>query len=162
VPPSQVVCLPQRPYVVPGASLRLNLLYPADECEPIYATSDGALLEALGAVGLTQLRALDAPCDGLSPGELQRLSLARLLLRKPAIALLDEPCASCDPAFEAAFFERCAREEMTLLTVSHRREVAAHFTHRLRLDGAGGATLSSIDTKGDDSSASDDFVHAEH
>ena len=52
---------------------------------------------------------------------------------------------------------------MTLLTVSHRREASAHHTHKLRLDGAGGATIVAIDgNKGDDSSASDDFVHAEH
>ncbi|KAL1521006.1 hypothetical protein AB1Y20_022563 [Prymnesium parvum] len=162
VPPSDRLVLPQRPYLVPAASARLNLLYPT---HPASAPrrAEGELLAALAAVGLAGLP-LDVAgaCEGLSPGEQQRLCLARLLLRAPAVALLDEPCAAVDPSFEMKFFEECARRQMTLITVSHRREAAVHFTHKLRLDGAGGATLRVIDSnKGDDSSASDDFVHAE-
>lgn len=116
LPPSDRLLLPQRPYLIPGASLRLNLLYPAP---PSTSPPEKQLLSSLAAVGLSHLTDLDSPgtCDGLSPGEQQRLGLARVLVCKPAIAFLDEPCSAVDPNFEMAFFEECARQHMTLMTV---------------------------------------------
>ena len=85
------------------------------------------------------------------------VTLAVTLAAPPAVT------QAVDPAFESSFFDECVRRQMTLLTVSHRREASAHHTHKLRLDGSGAASVSAIDgNKGDDSSTSDDFVHAEH
>ena len=57
-------------------------------------------------------------------------------------AVLDEPCSAVEPAFEAAFFAALAAESgITVVTVAHRAELAAHHTHELRLDGQGGATF---------------------
>jgi len=167
VPAADRLVLPQRAYLLPTATIKQNLLYPASaETDPArWSTADEELLAVLHAVGLAHhAPTADAlhvagACDGYSPGERQRISLARLLVRRPAVAILDEPCASVDPGFESEFFEECARRQMTLLTVSHRREVAQHCTHRLRFDGAGGAALSEVTGKGDESSTSDDFVH---
>jgi len=141
--------VPQRPYVLPQLSLRSNLLYPE--------TVDGGraakeYLDVLDRVGLRSKLApageadLDTtgPCDGLSPGEKQRLGLARILLRRPALALLDEACASVEPEFEAAFFAECAASGMSLLTVSHRKELEQFHTHELRLDGHGHATFRAL------------------
>jgi len=167
VPPSDRLVLPQRPYLLPGASLKQNLLYPASEAsEPwLWRISESELLSALEIVGLAQLAPSAAAlhvaglCDGLSPGEQQRIGLARLLIRRPALAVLDEPCSAIDPAFESKFFEECAHRQMTLLTVSHRRDISQYYTHKLRLDGSGSAALSPVDSKAnDDSSASDEFV----
>ena len=157
--------LPQRPYVVPGLSLRHNLFYPdlprpreaawpvaggaapTAAQERLWRTGDAELLALLERVGLDKVfpdgASLDAAagCDGLSPGERQRLSLARLLLRSPAVAVLDEPCSSVEPAYEASFFSEAAGTKMGMLTVAHRAELAKYHTHELVLDGEGGALL---------------------
>ena len=94
--------------------------------------------------------------EGISPGERQRLALARLLLRKPTLAILDEPCSSVEPAFETQFFSECAAANMTLLTVAHRSELRQYHTHELRLDGHGHAVFRELCADGKCSDGSDE------
>jgi len=58
----------------------------------------------------------------LSGGQRQRLSLARTLLRKPAILILDEATAMFDPAGEAHFIEQChdILQTRTVILITHR------------------------------------------
>jgi ABC-type branched-subunit amino acid transport system ATPase component len=153
VPPASRLVLPQRSYTLPQLSLKANLAYPdvdaAGESTLVGGLpSDDELLALFHRVGLHQLvpngiadlgRAHGA--DGLSAGEKQRLALARLLLRKPAIAILDEPCSAVEPDFELAFFAECAAAGMSMVTAAHRTQLAQFHTHELRLDGQGRATL---------------------
>lgn len=58
----------------------------------------------------------------LSGGERQRLAIARVLLQRPAIVILDEPAASLDPAGERAVMD-AARQALggsTLMVITHR------------------------------------------
>ena len=58
----------------------------------------------------------------LSTGERQRLAIARALVRRPKILLLDEPTASLDEAATQrieALIEDCCRSKMTVLMVTH-------------------------------------------
>ncbi len=76
---------------------------------------------ALAQVGLADLGA--HPMQGLSGGQLQRVLLARALLSRPQILVLDEPTQGLDQSGEAAFYrliEEVRRESgAAVLMVSH-------------------------------------------
>ncbi len=58
----------------------------------------------------------------LSGGEIQRIGIARALIKKPSILILDEPTASLDTDNEAAVAEilQEIKKECTVIVVSHR------------------------------------------
>ena len=58
--------------------------------------TDREIDQALNQVGLGQLA--DSPAHKLSAGERQKLCLARAILQKPNLVLLDEPTANLDPS----------------------------------------------------------------
>lgn len=98
-----------------------------------------ALHTAAADFVMTLPKGLDTPCgehgDGLSEGQAQRIAIARGLLRRGNILLLDEISASLDEATEMLLMERlmeCSRRR-TLILVTHRPAVTAHCDHILRL-----------------------------
>ncbi len=70
----------------------------------------------------------------LSGGQRQRVALARCLVRKQPILLLDEPFSALDPALRLEMLQRldevCQRQRLTLLMVSHSIEDAARIAER--------------------------------
>jgi putative ATP-binding cassette transporter len=56
----------------------------------------------------------------LSLGEQQRLSFARLMLRKPAIAFLDEATSALDEPNEKDLYNLLRRNKLTFVSVGHR------------------------------------------
>ncbi len=90
-------------------------------------------LRSVGAHHLSRRR-----IGTLSGGELQRVYLARSLVRSPRLVLLDEPATGVDVAGEADFYEVLdryrERHELTILMVTHDWEAAFHHaTHILLL-----------------------------
>ncbi|MDZ3836481.1 MAG: zinc ABC transporter ATP-binding protein ZnuC [Rhodospirillales bacterium] len=77
--------------------------------------------EALGETGVAAL--VDAPVQTLSGGEFQRVLLARALLRRPDLLVLDEPVQGVDFAGEAALYQLIGairdRHGCGVLMVSH-------------------------------------------
>jgi len=70
----------------------------------------------------------------LSGGEQQRVALARTLLRKPAVLLLDEPLASLDVQLRGGIrtlLRRLNKNGQTILHVTHDFEEAAILGHRI-------------------------------
>jgi putative ATP-binding cassette transporter len=118
---STLMMLPQRPYF-PVGSLKGAIAYPGSE-DSFSAT---ALADALKAVGLPSLAGrLDEHGHWnrmLSPGEQQRLGLARALLHKPQYLFLDEATASLDEPSEATLY-RLLHERLpttTFVSIGHR------------------------------------------
>jgi heme exporter protein A len=74
---------------------RENLRYHAR----LHGVGDERVEEVLGAVGMAR-RSQD-PVRSLSRGMVQRLAVARAVLHRPALLLLDEPRANLDPGASA-------------------------------------------------------------
>ncbi len=62
---------------------------------------------------------------GLSGGQKQALLVARLLIRKPNVLLLDEPTAAFDDVSEKQFIEQLQSRlgNKTLIVATHRRAI---------------------------------------
>ena len=76
---------------------------------------------------------LDRHPYDLSGGEQQRAALAKLLLCRPELLLLDEPTKGMDAAFKAAFaalLETLAARGAAVCLVSHDAEFCAQYAHR--------------------------------
>lgn len=91
----EIALIPQEPYLVEG-TVRDNLLLPYDRHGP---GKPGELRchEAIASVGLPA-DLLDRQDEGLSVGERQRVSIARVLMTSPSIILMDEPTSALDQA----------------------------------------------------------------
>ncbi|HKS38689.1 MAG TPA: ATP-binding cassette domain-containing protein [Verrucomicrobiae bacterium] len=82
---------------------------------------------------------VDRPWLYLSQGERQRVLIGRALMAKPALLILDEPCAGLDPVARdhfLQFLQRLGRQKNspTLVLVTHHvEEIVPVFSHALLL-----------------------------
>ncbi|TWB75252.1 zinc transport system ATP-binding protein [Nitrospirillum amazonense] len=95
--------------------------------------TDAAVDETLSEVGAASLA--DSPVQALSGGETQRVMLARALLRRPDLLVLDEPAQAVDVAGQATLYALIdairRRHGCGVLMVSHDLSYAISGTDRL-------------------------------
>ena len=93
---------------------------------------DFAVEETLKLVDLLSMK--NQPVDGLSRGMKQRLALARAIVAKPKVLLLDEPASGLDPLARLELKElllRLARQGTTVIISSHVLEDLAEVSDRI-------------------------------
>ena len=134
-PADGVLFLPQRAYL-PIGSLREAMAYPrhpGDFTEPQMQT----------ALAACQLGHLSGRLDEvhnwtmtLSPGEQQRLSVARAILQQPRWLFLDEATAAVDAATEKRLYELILEQlpQATIVSIAHRPAVVPFHDTRLVID----------------------------
>lgn len=149
-----IMYAPQNPVVVSGTILD-QLYYPLSP--PVLPTEPGAFEEfnelvrqCLQAVSMFKLytQRLQGSLDYslscsewyelMSPGELQRLVLARLFLHRPVFAVLDEATNAIDSTKELEIYELLWAAGITTISVSHRNGfVKDNANIAIFLDGQG-------------------------
>lgn len=131
-----IVYVPQGNTLMSG-SIRDNLLLgdPSASDEELWN-----VLHLAAADFVSELpEGLDTMCGekgaGLSEGQAQRVCIARSLLRKGAVLLLDEPTASLDPQTEETLLRRLSDSAAgrTLILVTHREAAASLCDEVVRL-----------------------------
>ena len=123
-----------------SGTLKENLLLGAGD------VSDDALLEVAKVTGMDRFAAshpkgFELPIyeggGGLSGGQKQAVGLARLMLAKPNVFLLDEPTAAMDQQTEREFIERFASwlgEDRSLVIATHKPSILSLVTRIIVLE----------------------------
>jgi len=154
--PDGAVFMPQRPYV-PDGTLRNALAYP----QPAENYSDAelrqALVDALLPDLVDRLDDSDVWSQKLSGGEQQRLSIARVLLKKPSWLFADEITSALDAEAEGVLYKRLSDRVKAaggaMVSIAHRAAVGDFHNQRWTLvpqaDGApGGGARYRLETSG--------------
>uniref|UniRef100_A0AAX7TTN7 ATP-binding cassette, sub-family D (ALD), member 4 n=1 Tax=Astatotilapia calliptera TaxID=8154 RepID=A0AAX7TTN7_ASTCA len=118
--PRGTLFLPQKPYLTDG-TLREQVIYPLKDIYP----ASGILVFVL------------CRYDVLSPGEMQRLSFARLFYLQPKYAILDEATSALTEEAEAQLYRTCKQLGMTLVSLGHRSSLEKYHDVQLKLCGEG-------------------------
>lgn len=131
----EILIFTQRPYL-PPFSLYDCVTFPTISND-IDINGINDILEFLEISHLKE-RPEDKWQEGLSPGERQRVALARLFYNKPKFALLDEATSAIPQALEEKVFERANQLGITLVSIAHNMKIQRYHKHLLELDGFGG------------------------
>ena len=131
--------------------------------------AENGVEEALKSVGLPYSDYGNRYPWQLSGGQRQRAGVARALVMKPNVLLMDEPFGALDPLTRAEMQTMLRellmrRKKLTTLIVTHDLEEALYLADRVVLldDGAVVADLASSDVRGSSNEAMRAYVAATH
>ena len=122
--------------LVQNLSVEQNILLPVKMAGLDVPGYKQKLDEILAITGLTEKRR--AKPNQLSGGQQQRVSIARAVIREPALLLADEPTGNLDAKATGEImelFRRINQEKgITIMQVTHSPECAAYGTRTVRLE----------------------------
>ncbi|MPW39822.1 ATP-binding cassette domain-containing protein [Thermococcus sp. 101 C5] len=93
------------------------------------------LLELVELGGIDMNTLIEEGGKNLSLGQKQRIALARALVRRPKILILDEATSGIDSETEAKILERLKMMDMTVVVISHRLSTVREMEEIWVLDG---------------------------
>jgi ATP-binding cassette, subfamily B, heavy metal transporter len=136
---SAICYLPRDPVLFDG-TLASNLLFVrpgASDCDLRTAIHLADLDEVVASLPAALDQRIGPDGCQLSGGQRQRLAIARALLQRPRILILDEATSCLDPTSEALILRNMADylSASTLIVVSHRASTLAAFSRILVLSG---------------------------
>ncbi|WP_026783111.1 ABC transporter ATP-binding protein [Pleomorphomonas koreensis] len=121
-------------HLFPGLAAIDNVLLPARLAHAATAEVKTRALDLLARVGLSRP---GQSVETMSRGEMQRVAVARALLRRPGVIIADEPTASLDAEAGAEvgrlLIELADQEGATLIVVSHDERLTERLGRRIRL-----------------------------
>jgi putative ATP-binding cassette transporter len=136
--PQDVMIAPQKAYL-PLGSLRGALVYPVTA--PTF--TNAALADVLERVGLgalaSRLDEVGRWDQSLSNGERQRLAIARLLLHRPRVAILDDSLSALEEPAQAAMLTRLRKDlpDATIISLGQRAAATGVHDRALVIERAG-------------------------
>jgi ABC-type bacteriocin/lantibiotic exporter with double-glycine peptidase domain len=136
---SAICYLPRDPVLFDG-TVASNLLFVrpgASDCDLRTAIHLADLDEVVASLPAALDQRIGPDGCQLSGGQRQRLAIARVLLRRPRILILDEATSCLDPSSEALILRNIADylSASTLIVVSHRASTLSAFSRILVLSG---------------------------
>jgi putative ATP-binding cassette transporter len=146
---ARLLFLPQKPYL-PIAPLRQVVAYP----DPPERHDDEAIRQVLIDCGLGHLAdRLDQEshwAQQLSPGEQQRLAMARAILLKPDWLFLDEATSALDEASEAVLYRLLVTRlpSAALVSIAHRPEIGTFHDRLVDFSRLGGLATNRLPEAG--------------
>lgn len=138
-----VAIVPQDDYVLDG-TVRENLAVGLPVPPDAFTAEEALRRVGLWAVlekreGLDTLLTVEGAGGGLSTGERKRLCLARAMLRRPRILLVDEMVDHVEPELEERILgvlrELAVTEDLRVVFIAHRPSAVAAADRAIRLEG---------------------------
>jgi ABC-type multidrug transport system fused ATPase/permease subunit len=126
------------PFLIAGTildNLSYGLVRKIDDAEIDLALDRARLKSVVDQLPGRLSYAIGEDGSGLSAGQKQRLCLARAILNRPHVLVLDEVSANLDVATESEIAEslKALRGRCTTIIVSHRAELLKYADHTLKL-----------------------------
>ena len=148
--------VPEERRIVPGLSVRENLELGMTAMKGHARRDTAAMIDEIAAIFPRLKERLDQDGTSMSGGEQQMLAIARAMMAKPKMILLDEPSEGIMPILVGEMFELFARmkgEGTTILLVEQNVERALSISDRayivdegrIVLEGTGPALLADRD-----------------